>query len=134
MTLLTTNFTLEEALRLPRWNCLADDMNDTIMFNINHQASKMECVRKICYHKPIIVHSWYRPLKYNLEIGGSFFSAHMFGLATDFSVEGMTCDDVRNLLYPHLRALGMRMELNPGSDWVHLDSFPVCPSRTFKAR
>jgi uncharacterized protein YcbK (DUF882 family) len=132
VTQLTKNFTLEEAITLPKWGVLASDMNDCIMRNIMHTAERMEVVRKLCGHKKVNVHCWYRPLKYNMEVDGAFFSAHLFGLGVDFDIEDLSCDEVRKILAPHLRALGLRMEDNPGSTWVHLDCMPVCMSRVFK--
>ena len=134
MTRLTKHFTLEEAITLRRWNCLAEDMNETIMRNIQFTAEKMEVVRRFLENKPITVTSWYRPLKYNEEVSKAAQSPHLYGLAVDFQVQGMTCDRAREILFPHLRGLEMRMELAPGSDWVHLDCFPLCLSRAFTVR
>jgi len=62
---------------------------------------------------------------YNALVKGAPSSMHKKGLAVDFSVVGMSCDDVRVLLSMKLKELGIRMERNPGSNWVHVDLRPV---------
>lgn len=56
--------------------------------NIYYCAAQMEHIRTILGNNPIIVTSWYRNEKTNRLVGGSPNSAHLQGLAVDFSVKG----------------------------------------------
>lgn len=120
------NFEWHEALWLPTWQVAVFPTND-VKRNIEDFAQIMEQIRGI-FGQPITVHSWYRPPIYNREIGGAGRSAHMEGIAVDFSVYGFSCDYVRSHLLPHLDGLNIRMEKKPGSDWVHVDSRDPGPS------
>lgn len=94
----------------------------------------MEKVREYLGDNDINITSWIRPLivscdnpryngqNYNRLVGGAENSAHIGGLACDFTVSRITCDDVRHLLQDQLELLQLRMEKKPGSNWVHLDS------------
>lgn len=79
----------------------------------------------------IHVHSWLRPELYNELVGGANESAHITGCAVDFHASNMNCDKVRERLEKHLIPLGIRMEKNPGSSWVHIDIRPPGPSGRF---
>lgn len=81
--------------------------------------------------KPIIVTSGLRPPLYNELIGGASKSAHQYGRAIDFMVDGMKSSDVRVILEPKLEGFGIRMERE--TVHVHIDSMPVIHERYFKA-
>lgn len=127
----TSNFTVKEACFLPSWGVLHQPSAEE-KANLLRLCLTMERLRKII-GKPINVHCMLRPNKanapgsehdgkdYNKFIKGAKRSAHLTGLACDFSVTGMTCDEVRALLLPGLLAVGIRMEDLPGSSWVHVD-------------
>lgn len=123
-TKVTEHFSDYEVRWLPKWGRLAepgrDGMTHEIWANINRMADKMEEIRAI-FNCPLIIHSWFRPREYNLIIGGARNSAHMYGLAVDFSIKGMRCDDIRAVLVDMLDDLDIRMEDLPGSSWVHVD-------------
>lgn len=132
-TRLTKNFTVEEALYLAAWRKLHTP-TDHEKQNILKTLDVMEKIRAVCQHRIITVHCLIRPLEYNRLIGGAKKSAHIEGLACDFSIETMNCDDIRRLILPHLESLKIRMEDAKGSDWVHIDLNPPAPnkSRFFK--
>lgn len=116
-------FTVKEALFLPTYGRLAneaDGLNDRVKANLVRTFAVMDKIREL-FGKPIMVHVAYRPEAYNKLIGGSLKSAHIFGLAVDFHVVGMSCDDVRKELLSKLDILGIRMEDMPHSNWVHID-------------
>src|SRR5574343_627287 len=85
---LTEHFTLEEfqfsdtAVRKGIDNSVPQDLLD----NVTLTAMGMERVRSIL-GKPIKVTSGYRGPKLNAAIGGAKSSAHMSGLACDFTCE-----------------------------------------------
>lgn len=62
-------------------------------------------------------------------------SPHRTGKAIDFHIVGFQgkekCAQIRQMLLPHLEALGLRMEDIEGG-WVHLDNMPVINKRFFK--
>lgn len=133
------HFTWKEALYLPTWGrCAneADGLSDEILDNLEKVFQKMDQVR-LFFGSSIRVHVAYRPEKYNAEIGGAKNSAHKYGMAVDFDVVSLDCDDARQKILDAnmLESWETRMEDNPpGSPWVHLDTRDVPPGghRYFK--
>lgn len=62
-------------------------------------------------------------------------SPHRTGHAIDFHIVGYEgkdkCQEIREMLIPHLEELGLRMEDIIGG-WIHLDNLPVVNKRFFK--
>lgn len=127
----STYFKWAECLWLPSWGAYHYP-SEQEQLNIMLHAEHMDTVRNIL-GLPIKIHCWLRPVlnnsnssfdgqDYNEFVHGAKNSRHKVGLACDFDVEGKTCDEVREILEPKLPDLGMRMEKNPGSLWVHLDT------------
>ncbi len=131
-TKLTANFTVKDACWLPRASLLYKPKPDE-QVNLLKTCALMEKVRTLV-KGPVLVHCMIRPIAYNAVVGGKKGSAHIAGLACDFSVPGVDCDIVRQLILPDLERWEARMEDNPGSDWIHLDLAPlrVMGSRFFK--
>jgi hypothetical protein len=128
---LSKYFTVKEMIYLPTWKRMAnesDGLNEQIKENLLKLAQKMDTVREY-FGKPINVHVTYRPLEYNKAIGGALHSAHTDGMAMDFDISGMTCDQVREELVSKglLDQWAMRCEKRPGSNWVHLDYRSLLP-------
>ncbi len=126
---ITANFTVKEACWLPTWGKLH---SPTIREQaaLQQTCALMEKVRAVI-SRPIDVHCMIRPTEYNKLIGGAKQSPHIFGLACDFSVPGVQCDEVRDDLLPFLNIWKVRMEDKPGSNWVHLDLYPAASGRRF---
>ncbi len=126
------HFTVKEACWLPRASLLYRPKPDE-RENLILTCELMEKVRAL-FARPLLVHCMIRPLAYNAVIGGAKGSAHLVGLACDFSVPGMDCDLVREMLLLDLERWGARMEDKPGTSWVHIDLAPVKPGghRFFK--
>lgn len=137
-------FTVKEALWLPSWGVMHVPSEEE-KTQILKMAAIMDLIREIV-GSPISVHVWIRPNKanipgnpnnggdYNALVKGASSSAHIFGMAVDWSSAGKNCDDLRALLKPKLESLGIRMEDLPGSSWVHTDCKPLAPggNRFFK--
>jgi len=125
---ITPNFTVHEATYLPSWKeyHLPTEQEKE---NLLAMCRLLEKVRLL--YGPVIVHCMIRPADYNTEIGGAPNSPHIQGLAADFHIPTINCNELRARLLPKLEKWGCRMECNPGSDWVHLDLFPVQHSRYF---
>lgn len=129
---ISRHFSVREAVYLPQWERLATEQDGLNIFVKSYLVTffaKMDSVRGII-GKPVKSHVAFRPIDYNSlpTVKGSPDSAHMCSgpwAAIDFSVPGMTCDEVRTLLLPKLSSLGLRMEQSEGANWVHLDSKPV---------
>lgn len=89
--------------------------------NLVRTAEAMEKVRTLLGDKPILVSSGYRSPAVNAAVGGSKSSAHMSGLAVDFSCPGFgTPKAICKKLEPHMRALGVDQLIHEYDSWVHL--------------
>jgi hypothetical protein len=59
---------------------------------------------------------------YNRFIGGATLSYHRLGMAVDFVVKNVSCDDIRTSLIEYgLETLDIRIEDMPKTNWVHID-------------
>ena len=125
MTQLTTHFTLEEftdsqtAARRGIKNVPGE--NSQARANIQRTAETMEKVRTILGDKPILVSSGYRSPQVNAAVGGAKSSAHVQGLAVDFSCPGFgTPIQICKALQPHMKDLGIDQLIHEFTTWVHL--------------
>ena len=129
------HFTWQEALWLPQWSRIAsqeDGLNEEILESLKTTFKALESLRTF-FGKPIKVHVAYRPDAYNRLVKGAKGSAHTKGMAVDFSIPGIACDEVREKIIQNklLEALGVRMEDLPGSNWLHIDTRSPGPSGRF---
>lgn len=125
------NFIWKDALWLSKWKVYAvpsvEQENEIVKI-----AFKLQQIRDF-FGLAINAVSWLRPTAYNVLIGGATDSAHMYGMAVDFVVENVNCDEIRRQLLPKLDELKIRMEDRPGSNWVHIDNRdPGAGKRFFK--
>jgi hypothetical protein len=125
MTMLTEHFTLEEftdsqtAARKGIHNIPTKHSQE--YKNIQRTAETMEKVRTILDDKPILVSSGYRSPQVNAAVGGSKSSAHMSGLAVDFSCPGFgTPKQICKKLGPHMKELDIDQLIHEYDTWVHL--------------
>jgi zinc D-Ala-D-Ala carboxypeptidase len=89
--------------------------------NLQRMAETMEEVRTILGDKPILISSGYRSPPVNAAVGGSKGSAHMSGLAVDFSCPGAgTPLQICKKLEPHMRKLGIDQLIHEFGTWIHL--------------
>ena len=118
------NFKYREALKLPTWEVTV--YPEFYQFeNINRIGPKLQQLRDtVLEGRKVFITNWLRPPKYNKEIGGSKYSAHPYGNAIDFWVEGLESNKVRIIILPCLDALGIRME-KMDTAHVHIDDKPV---------
>lgn len=122
---LTPHFTLEEftdsqtAARKGIPNVPRADSQERK--NIQRTAEVMEKVRTLLGGKPILISSGYRSPKVNAAVGGSKSSAHMSGLAVDFSCPGFgTPRAICKKLEPHMKELQIDQLIHEFNSWVHL--------------
>jgi len=100
--------------------------------NLIHITSVLQKIRTRLACR-IRITSGLRPKVYNTLIGGAGHSAHIWGMALDFQVQGLSADRVRSYILPDLEEYKIRMEDLPGSSWVHIDSRnPRTEGRFFK--
>jgi zinc D-Ala-D-Ala carboxypeptidase len=125
MTMLTPHFTLEEftdsqtAARKGLHN--VPPLGSPERANLQRAAETMEKVRAILGDKPILISSGYRSPKVNAAVGGAESSAHMSGLAVDFSAPGAgTPLQICRKLEPHMKALSIDQLIHEFNQWVHL--------------
>lgn len=72
--------------------------------------------------EPIVVHSGYRTPETNARTeGAASNSLHMYGMAVDFDVPGVSVDDLTNVCWSCPGAGGVG---SYSGGWVHLDSGP----------
>jgi zinc D-Ala-D-Ala carboxypeptidase len=83
MTHLSTHFSLAEMTVTSTG--LANQPNAVELSNLQYTTLQMERVRLLLNSVPVIVHSAFRSLAVNRRVGGSETSAHVRGLAVDFT-------------------------------------------------
>lgn len=125
MTQLTPHFSLSEFTdsQTAARNGLNNvpPVESTERANLQRMAETMEEVRTILGDVPILVSSGYRSPAVNAAVGGSKSSAHMSGLACDFSCPGFgTPLQICKTLEPHMRRLGVDQLIHEYGTWVHL--------------
>lgn len=139
---ISKHFTVRHAIWLQKWSRLAleDELDSCAKTALVNLFTKMDKV--VDQLGRVYVHSAFRPRGYNAIVGGAKQSAHMARevviskvptllAAVDFHVDmpnklpgSDSCDAARKALLPNLKYFGLRMENNPGSDWVHMDTRP----------
>jgi zinc D-Ala-D-Ala carboxypeptidase len=122
-TQLTTHFTLEEFTdsQTAARKGLSNTPPAHELENLERTAKVMEKVRTLLGDKPILVSSGYRSPQVNAAVGGSKSSAHMSGLACDFSCPGFgTPHAICKKLEPHMKELRIDQLIHEYNQWVHL--------------
>lgn len=132
MTNLTPHFTLEEltdsqtAARKGLKN--VPPVGSPERANLQRTAEVMEEVRTFLGDKPVLISSGYRSPPVNAAVGGSKSSAHMSGLAIDFSCPGFgTPLQICKALEPHMKKLGVDQLIHEYGTWVHLGLTAAMP-------
>lgn len=90
---LTKNFSLHE------FDCKdGSSMPDGVLVNIKKLSENLQVIRNYI-GLPIIVNSAYRTPSHNKKVGGSPKSQHLYGKASDIRVNGMTCEQLREIIF-----------------------------------
>lgn len=115
---LTEHFTLAEftdsqtALR----KGISNMPSEMAISNLQRVAETLEQVRAL-FGKPLVISSGYRSPALNSAVGGASSSAHLTGLAADFTVPGMTPSDTAKAIVK----AGIKFDqLIYEGTWVHL--------------
>jgi len=123
--MLSQHFSLEEytasqtAARLGLDNAPPPDIYE----NLTRHANVMERVRLLLGAKPILISSGYRSAAVNAAVGGASNSAHMTGLAADWTCPGFgEPQKICRFLQDVIEDLGVDQLINefPPNGWVHL--------------
>jgi hypothetical protein len=118
---ITKHFSLREMTRSAKGQELGlkNDPPPELMPNILKICERLEQVRAH-YGKPITVRSCYRSPEVNKAVGGSKTSAHRFGLAADFLVDGVANIDVARWCRDNIADYDQIIyEFGP-TGWVHM--------------
>lgn len=89
-------------------------------------------LRETIICKPMVVNyngHWQRGLRCNLcqivkdktNSGVLYLSPHPFGKAIDFTVPGMTAEEVRRIIKLHAPSFPCNVRLEKGVSWIHFD-------------
>ena len=135
MAKLTNNFTLEELTRA------VDSVDNTpgiaVQTNLVSLATYVLQPLRDAVGKPIVVHCGYRCPDYNRMIGGDPNSEHLYGLAADIDIPGMTNEEivakVKELKLPFQQIIDEQLYNKLGylEQWIHI-SWSVKPARIVK--
>lgn len=115
---LTEHFTLAEFTDSPTAlrKGISNLPSDHAIANLQRVAETLEQVRAL-FGKPLVISSGYRSPALNAAVGGAASSAHLSGLAADFTVPGMTPSDTAKAIV----AAGIEFDqLIYEGTWVHI--------------
>lgn len=89
---------------------------------VEMHADEMDIIR-LFFNAPVRINSWYRTAAYNNKVQGGTKSKHLEGIACDFTVDGVSPEEVRRGLEGLIR-LGVIMEGGIGAykTFTHYDS------------
>jgi hypothetical protein len=68
--------------------------SEVVVANLVRLAATLEAVREAVNGRPVVVSSGFRSFLVNKMVGGADQSAHIFGLAADIHVPGMTIPEL----------------------------------------
>jgi hypothetical protein len=122
-TMLTEHFSLEEFLHsdTAERESIPNVPDESALKNLTRLASVMEEVRAICGNYPVTITSGYRGPELNAAIGGASNSAHLYGLACDFTIAGAGPPiAICTTLEIYLEPLGIDQLILEYDDWTHL--------------
>lgn len=118
---LSKYFTWSEALWMEKSHAYALPTDEQI-HNIINMAQALDNIRGY-YNKPIKVHSWLRTPAHNQLIKGATKSAHLEGLAVDFTIPGVNVHKIQEELSKNVDLWPHRVE-QATPTWVHVDLRP----------
>lgn len=133
ITELKNNFNIKE-LVCP--HCYNKFKENAWQFISTELLSVLYTLRYVIFNKPIIVNTYHkegifsqrglRCNKCNLVKNKTdiYLSAHCFGKALDFSVDGVTSEDTRNAIIQNINKFEYPIRLEKDTDgWVHIDVY-----------
>lgn len=118
MTQLSEHFALDELIfsQYAIRNNIDNTPSPSVLGNLYVLADTLEQVRKL-YNKPINISSGYRCPKLNKGIGGAKNSAHLLGLAADFTISGLSLKTIaKDIIASNINFEQLIFE----GTWLHL--------------
>jgi hypothetical protein len=124
---LSAHFTLAEltASSLAVRRGIDNRPTDAITANLRRVAEKLEQVRALV-DRPVIVSSGYRCPELNKAVGSGAASAHVLGLAADFTCPGMTAQELARTIRDS--DIDFDQLIYEGT-WVHIGLSAAAPRR-----
>jgi zinc D-Ala-D-Ala carboxypeptidase len=123
-TMLSPHFTLDEMIASQTASRMGlNNMPDaTGMNNLKRLCNDcLEKIRDLLGGKPILISSGYRGPEVNKAVGGSTTSAHMVGLAADFTCPGFGSPEaICKFLNSRMASLGIDQLIWEYDSWVHV--------------
>ena len=101
-------------------NNIANIPPDELNQNLDKTASALQIVRAY-YNVPLVVSSGYRCEELNAAVGGSEKSHHTLGLAADFTIPGVSLEQIMKDVPLLLNFDQIILEYN---SWIHLSVHP----------
>lgn len=98
---------------------IANNPPSELMPNILKVCERLEKVREH-YDRPVTVLSCYRSLALNAAVGGSPTSAHRFGLAADFQIEGVSNLEIARWCADNISDYDQIIYEFGETGWVHM--------------
>ena len=123
MVQLSPHFTLEEMLYSDTAQAQGIDNTPDAQSrsNLARVAQVMEQVRETLDGFPIYISSGYRCPQLNAAVGGATSSAHLYGLACDFTCPDFgTPEEICKFLEDVIRVLGIDQLIWEFDTWVHM--------------
>jgi zinc D-Ala-D-Ala carboxypeptidase len=128
---LTPNFTLAEMIYSDTAvrQGIDNTPSDEIVANLTMLCDRLEMVRSLAGNVPLIVSSGYRCVELNRAIGSSDTSAHVQGLACDFTIPDYGwADEVCQLIMDNRDMIMYDQVIYEYDSWTHL-GFSFSPPR-----
>lgn len=121
--MLSQHFSLEE-MTLSQTACregLNNTPDEAALHNLYDLCAVLEKVRSLLSDNAILISSGYRSPEVNAACGGSSTSAHMYGLAADFTCPAFgTPYDICVKLEPYMNEFNIDQLIHEYEGWVHL--------------
>lgn len=112
--------------------------NNAWQFISTELLSVIYTLRNIIINKPMVINSYQnnliqRGLRCNIcqlckdktDLNKIYISAHSLGKAIDFHVNGMSAEEVRNLIRSNIDKFECPIRLERDVNWVHIDTYTV---------
>ncbi|MFF5282610.1 D-Ala-D-Ala carboxypeptidase family metallohydrolase [Streptomyces sp. NPDC013171] len=90
----------------------------TVKENVRRNMYKLEALRKKCGDLAVTVNSGFRSISHNASVGGAANSMHLYGIAADVAVSGLSTKTV----YQKAETCGYSGLETYTVSWQHVDS------------
>ncbi|MGC4052943.1 MAG: D-Ala-D-Ala carboxypeptidase family metallohydrolase [Paludibaculum sp.] len=81
-------------------------------------VAALESLRAECGNRPVFINSGFRCEKHNKAVGGAPNSKHLFGLASDVRIGGLSGQEI----YEFARTIPAIHGFGVAAGWIHIDT------------